>query len=311
MRAVMYHYVRDYCARSPHFLYLDRKNFVRQLNYFKENYSFLTLEECVMCFKDGERINHKDKIFLTFDDGLIDHYKIVYPLLREMGLWGIFYVPLAPVKDGVFLDVHKIHAITGEVTADRLIRQLDSIVEPSMILPSHIEHFKNKTYLNHVNSRALTEIKRILNYYIDEQYRRVVIDKLASLNNITFEAEKFYMSEQNLVEMSDNGMIIGSHTINHPVLSKLQEAEQSFEIEGSFEFLDGILGARAVRTFCYPYGGPHTYNDTTIRILNSCRVDFSVSVEARDITDIDLISKKQELPRFDCNSFPFGKVSGL
>ena len=45
------------------------------------------------------------------------------------------------------------------------------------------------------------------------------------------------------------------------------------------------------------------------QVFYSKNVDFSFSVEQRDINAHDLIHKKQALPRYDCNQFPFGQAS--
>ena len=66
----------------------------------------------------------KDKIILTFDDGLIDHYKFVYPILKEMKLWGVFYIPTAQFTDKKILPVHLIHLLCGSIQPKKLINQL-------------------------------------------------------------------------------------------------------------------------------------------------------------------------------------------
>ncbi|MCS4503040.1 polysaccharide deacetylase family protein [Arhodomonas aquaeolei] len=49
------------------------------------------------------------------------------------------------------------------------------------------------------------------------------------------------------------GVTFGSHTLSHPRLSRLEEADQRREIVDSKARLEDILGAE-VRHFCYPYG---------------------------------------------------------
>ena len=42
----------------------------------------------------------------------------------------------------------------------------------------------------------------------------------------------FYLTKNEIQKMNDLGMIIGSHTVNHPVLSTLSYDEQKYEILG-------------------------------------------------------------------------------
>src|SRR3546814_2495708 len=102
-------------------------------------------------------------------------------------------------------------------------------------------------------------------------------------------------------------MIVGGHGVNHLLMSKLSDAEQAEEIDRSLAELGDVLGER-VETFCYPYGGFHSFNATTERLLKEAGVRFSFNVEARDITRADLTGRPQALPRWDCNAFPHGRA---
>jgi peptidoglycan/xylan/chitin deacetylase (PgdA/CDA1 family) len=119
-------------------------------------------------------------------------------------------------------------------------------------------------------------------------------------------SEEFYLSKDDIREMSGAGMIIGSHTVNHSCMSKLTLPEQASEIALSFDFLDRLIGGLEVKTFCYPYGGFHSFTDDTVDLLVNNNCDFSFNVEPRDISRQDLHKGRQFLPRFDCNAFPHG-----
>ncbi|HJE65547.1 MAG TPA: polysaccharide deacetylase family protein, partial [Campylobacter avium] len=118
-----------------------------------------------------------------------------------------------------------------------------------------------------------------------------------------------YMSIDNLKSMHKQGMIIGSHSCNHLVFSKLKEKEQEKEIEDSFDFLESILKKLYIKTFCYPYGGFHTFTKFTEQTLQKQGVSFSFNVESRDVSLDDVKNRAQALPRYDCNEFCFGKAN--
>lgn len=54
-------------------------------------------------------------------------------------------------------------------------------------------------------------------------------------------------------EMTKHGIDFGSHTINHPYLTKLSVDEARKEIQKSKDFLEQVLG-KEVALFCYPCG---------------------------------------------------------
>ena len=84
--------------------------------------------------------------------------------------------------------------------------------------------------------------------------------------------------------------------------------EQEREIVESFAFLEDVTGSRPI-TFCYPYGGFHTFTEDTEQLLATHGALFSFNVEARDVSTDDIRHRPQALPRHDCNMFPYGKPS--
>ncbi|MEP4474720.1 MAG: polysaccharide deacetylase family protein, partial [Lentilitoribacter sp.] len=121
-------------------------------------------------------------------------------------------------------------------------------------------------------------------------------------------AQSFYVQKDQLIKMHENGMLLGSHTVTHPVMSKLSKPAQEREIKSSFEFLK-TLGVTDHKTYCHPYGGFHSFDQNTVDILDEQSVAYSFNVDYRDITQLDIISNKQSLPRYDCNLFDFGQAS--
>lgn len=61
------------------------------------------------------------------------------------------------------------------------------------------------------------------------------------------------LSSTELRQMADSGMEIGSHTLSHPRLPRLDDPEVERQVGGSKARLEAILG-RPVASFAYPYG---------------------------------------------------------
>ena len=108
--------------------------------------------------------------------------------------------------------------------------------------------------------------------------------------------------------MKKEGMIIGSHTNSHPVMSRLTREEQHRELEISFSILEKFVESKN-KTYCHPYGGFHSFNEDTISLLNDMDVKYSFNVEPREINAEDWLKSKHHLPRFNCNLFEYGKAS--
>ena len=234
MKAIMYHYVRPFDPEYPNFSNLDIDDFKKQLDFFESEYGFVNQEDFLSSFESKELPRG---IILTF--------------------------------------VHRTHLLLGRYKPNDVYSYLQKIVTDGMIDNSNIEEFKKFTYSSQKNDEYALLVKRMTNYFIDYKYRTSVMNDLMT-NFFPNEHDifsKFYLSPSQIKEMHEENMIIGSHTINHPVMARLTEQEQNIEIQDSFKFLESITGKLSHRTFCYPYGGYHSFTETTEKLLiqNNCK----------------------------------------
>lgn len=302
----MYHYVQPEDPAFPYFKNLHFDDFCRQLDYFEQEFGFVSREDFLAAL-DQQQV--PPGVVLTFDDGLKCHYRYVFPELQRRGLWGIFYIATQPYTENTFIDVHKIHLLLGKYGGNVVHDALTKVFQEHMIDEEAREEFSALTYRTQQNDNYTLLVKRTLNYFISYQYRPQVLNALleALIPRHRQLLEQFYLSPSEMQEMQRHDMILGSHTIHHPVMSRLTAQEQLHEIEGSFAYLQEVLRTIPIRTFCYPYGGFHSFNEDTVRILEKNKCAFAFNVEQRAIEEIDLRKHRQFLPRFDCNQFPHGQ----
>jgi hypothetical protein len=198
--------------------------------------------------------------------------------------------------------------LIGRLGGEAILNSLLDNISDEMLSHQHVREFHEQTYRAQTNDDFTNQVKRTLNFFIDYRYREQVIDSLM-VKYFPDERElarRFYLTEAEMREMTATGMLIGSHTVNHLCMSKLDVEDQRREIDESFQFLEGVIGSSDLKTFCYPYGGFHSFTADTERLLNEAGCAFSFNVECRDIEPNDLRERKQALPRYDCNFFPFG-----
>jgi len=309
MKALMYHYIRPTPSNMDYFPYLHVDDFSKQLDYLDNKYKVLSKSDF---YSSIESCKAQQGVILTFDDGFSDHYNYVMPKLIERNMWGCFYIPTSPLKKGKLLDVHRIHLLLGKFGGIKCMALLNTMLKDEMLSHSHIDEFNNLTYHLQNNDISTLTFKRILNYFIAYEWREYILDNLMgnlfSSENEKGLAENFYLSPEQIRLMSEAGMIIGSHTENHFLMSKLSSDEQRKEIKESFETLIEIIN-KPVNSFCYPYGGFHSFTKETENLLSEAGCLFSFNVESRDISNHDLCNNLQALPRYDCNEFPYGKAS--
>ncbi len=304
----MYHYIEKFNPKLKYFSYLDVKNFEKQVSYFKRKYEFFDCNE--LFNKNFEKKNFSKKIFLTFDDGLMCHYKYAFKILKKYKINAIFYIPSSPILEKKILPVHKIHLILGKYGGEKAYDYLKSIVlEKNFLDEDKIKYFENKLYVNQKNNKKTFFFKKILNYYIDEKKKTKIVDKIFRhffKNQETYYFDKLYMKKKHIKSLIDNNMVIGAHSHSHRVLSNLNANDYKKDILLSLKFLKSFDNKK---TFSYPYGGFHTFNKKIQKFMEKKKVSFSVNVEPRDIVYNDLLYRKQALPRYDCNKFLYGKIA--
>jgi peptidoglycan/xylan/chitin deacetylase (PgdA/CDA1 family) len=297
MKIIMYHYVRPNSSDYPFFKNLDLKSFSNQLDYFESKYSFMTKEDYFKSMKTGIP---KKGIVLTFDDGFKDHFQYVLPELTRRGLWGIFYIPTAQYSTNKLLGVHRVHYLKGKYGSSFILKEILKHTKDYMISPKLIKQFSDTTYHYSHRDEDEKKLQRLLNYYIDYEFRDQILDVL--MLNLFDESKLFdktYLNKNEIIKLHESGNIVGPHSVNHKVLSRLSYEDQFFEINESLNFLNNIIDIK-YKSFCYPYGYKSSYNATTKKILESLNFDDAC------IFDNKLTNKKiekYELSRIDCNQF--------
>jgi len=308
MKSVMYHYVRKANSDLPHFIYLHVDDFEKQIDYFCENYHVVSKKEFDECLEKKETI--ENGIVLTFDDGLIDHYRYVYPILKKRGLWGVFYIPTKPYEEKVLLDVHRVHYLLGKYGGEKILDLLKSILTDEDLIEGNEELFISSTYTKQDNDTYTTQVKQIVNYYMKPEKKSEVLKKILDLlhENEEILFETYYINKGQVNDMIDNGMSIGSHGHSHTLFSNMNFNEQEQEIKKSIKIIQSMTNHRMYNSFCYPYGGQQSYDKNTLKILEQQNFECAISVESRDIL-VEDIENKYEIPRYDCNEFQYGKAT--
>lgn len=198
-----------------------------QLAYLRRHFEIIPLSSLVEGLSSGARL--KDRmVALTVDDGRRNFYECFYPLLKEFALPATFFVVTSFIQ--------------GEdwIWTDKVLWLADQSCPLDELAPEKIDHLFAE--LNKMRP-AVRESK--------------IADLAARMQvNIPLQPPAKYApcSWSELREMADSGLVeIGSHSVNHPILSSLSDPEALWQLKESRAQIERNLG-RNVSSFCFPNG---------------------------------------------------------
>lgn len=303
----MYHFVRDlYHSRYPEIKGLQLSHFKEQLGYIEKHYTVIRMAELIAAAYSADHRLPQNAALLTFDDGYIDHYTNVFPILDEKGIQGCFFPPAKAIKECQVLDVNKIHFVLASVSNKaKIIQYIFSMLDEARAeysLKENELYYNTLAASNRFDTGEVVFIKSILQRELPEKLRREIVNNLfrkyVTEDEGSF-ARELYMSVDQLKCMVRNGMYVGSHGYDHYWLDTLDKDNQEKEVDLSLEFLKEIGCSRDSWVMCYPYGA---YNDSLLSILKKkgCKAGLTTRVGIADLNSGHPLT----MPRLDTNDLP-------
>ncbi len=256
-----YHRIVD-----DHLSYLNRgpvmhhhiSDFEKELEYFRSNFDIVSMDEVVRHITDGLGFR-RPSITITFDDGYLDNYNLAYPALKKYQVPATIYLTtgLIGTNDRTWPD--QIEYALLETARDRV--ELASL-SGGRTIP--IGTVKEK-------ERASLEIGQALKVVPNDTRKQLLKDLFRALGlngrNPENSGERMMLNWDEIREMAQNGITIGSHSHTHPILSSMPVQEAREEIRISKKLVEEKLD-REARHFAIPNGGR---NDFTEDLKEYCR----------------------------------------
>jgi len=306
---VMYHYVRDiHHSRYPEIKALSKDDFKEQVQYIKRHYNVISAPELLDAIAENAPLPPRSLI-LTFDDGYIDHFTEVFPVLYRENLPGFFFPPAKCILEHKVLDVNKIHFVLASNPEKRMLveyihKRTDESRHHYNLLTS-VAYWEKHGKPSRFDSAEVVFCKRMLQRELPMELRQAITDELFNRYVASDEAsfaQELYMSRDQIRVLRSHGMCVGSHGYDHSWLNTLSTQQQEKEIDQSLIFLESV-GADIHRwIMCYPYGA---YNESLLSVLKSrnCVVGLTTEVGIARLGEHNPLI----LPRLDTNDLP--KVS--
>jgi peptidoglycan/xylan/chitin deacetylase (PgdA/CDA1 family) len=204
-------------------------------------FNVLPLDEAIVRLRE-ERLPPRPLV-ITFDDGYADNHDVAMPILKRHGLCATFFIATGFLDGGRMWNDSVIESIRSAPGPDLDLRDIPDIQLDVLKVGSAQER------------RAAIEAVIAKVKYLPIAPRLEAVAALAQRCGGKL-PDDLMMSSQQVRSMHRNGMQIGAHTENHPILASLSEPDMRGEILRSKERLQQIVDA-PVTLFAYPNGKPN------------------------------------------------------
>jgi peptidoglycan/xylan/chitin deacetylase (PgdA/CDA1 family) len=302
---IMYHYVRDLAAsRYPKIKGLDLPKFRDQVRFLKENFQIISTEQLIDALDRQVPLPAKAAL-LTFDDGYIDHYTNVFPILKAEKLPAFFSMPGKILAEKKLLDVNKIHFILASQPIEQLLPAVFARLDhyrgqEHPILPNQ-ELFAKLAKDSRFDSPEVIFVKRLLQVELPEPLRNLIVaDLFAECIPLAEDAfvQELYMSLDQVRLMQQEGMTFGIHGYDHYWMNRLSPEDLKRDITMALQTFAGVVDP-ASWICCYPYGSCSQEVVAIIKPMGAV-AGFNTVVNQAHLGHDD----RYLLPRFDTNDFP-------
>jgi peptidoglycan/xylan/chitin deacetylase (PgdA/CDA1 family) len=216
---------------------------------------------------------------ITFDDGYADNERLALPILKRVGLQATFFVATGFSDGGIMFNDSVIEAVRRAPAGTHDLSRLG--------LGRYSLH--DSASRRAAIDALLAEIK-----YRPVGERGALVEQLAAAMRSKLPND-LMMRPAQIKRLRDEGMEIGGHTVNHPILAVLDAQQARAEIIDGKQRLEEITGA-PVTLFAYPNGKPgRDYGPRDVELVRRAGFAAAVSTTAGAA---NRASDLFQLPRF-------------
>jgi peptidoglycan/xylan/chitin deacetylase (PgdA/CDA1 family) len=260
--------VPDECMNDP-LAYgnsIGVSNFERQVAELARVFHPIAAVDLDKWLDDGGSIPRKS-VLVTLDDGYRNNLTEAAPILRRLGVPGL------------------INVSTGYIGASRMLWP-DEVYWRILSWPDRMLPMPGRT--DDMSAPRDRLHRRVLAARIRESCKRIrhcdLSQYLARLRTVEIPAPRSeiaaFMSWDEVRALSRQGFDIGSHTVNHPILTEVDPDGLETELTESKRVIERELGMPCPY-FAYPNGGPFDVSDRVIEAVRRAGYRFAFTVTGR------------------------------
>ena len=238
----------------PLFSDLPTEVFEAEMRFLRNHYRVVSLD--ALCEEMEKPTRNGNAVAITFDDGYRDLHTCALPALQKYQIPATIFLPVVSIETGqvpwydrIFLAVKVFPKDDLEILFDR---------------PQRYRLISDKARL-----QAATEIIQYLRTLPDSR-RKEHCENLEKQVTLPSEELKDRMLTWDQIRaMYRAGITFGSHTMTHPVVSQLTEAQLESELSESKRLLEERIAGPALH-FAFPFGKLADCGTAALPVLVRC-----------------------------------------
>lgn len=277
---------------------IGQKDFIEILDWLSEKYSILNASEYIKKFLGGE-LNDSD-ICLSFDDGLLSQYDIVFPVLKKRNISAFFFVYSSIFTENPApLEIYRFFRTVNYKNINNFYEEFFEIVYKSHTERYHKAEktFEKLSYLSEYEfySKSDRWFRYLRDIFLGDLEYNKIMKTLMKMKNFNIEKakENLWINEKQLLDLEYNGNIIGLHSHSHPTkMSQMSFDEQFSEYSKNLSYFEKLFGKDVIKSMSHPCGD---YNEMTLEILKK----LNIKVGFRSNMIVKNIKTPLEIPRED------------
>jgi len=255
-----YHRVND--ERDPFFPATPVEFFKQQMEYVADKYTVCTLDEVVQMLPTGDLPDNA--IVITLDDGYKDNYVYAFPILKRLKLPAIIFLATDPIDSRRCLWHDRVFSAFRETR----VPVLENFC------------FNGRDYLLQTLAQKCTALNSVLKFLwsLEDDAKTQEIDRLRDKLGLVEEpdGDSLMLNWTEIREMVVHSIAFGSHTMTHPILSKISCERAKREIEESKKIIEANINS-CVRHFAYPVGRREDLSVPAKRMLRDAGYECAVT----------------------------------
>lgn len=229
-----------------------------QMRLLRDYFTPLSLDEALQRLQNDSLPSNA--VCVTFDDGYLNNLTVAQPILAKYDIPATVYVATG-FSGG------------SNMWNDRVIYLFADKNRQQLQLQGKKVELGDWRQRRQLAQQWLMKLK-----YLPVAARLVEVDNLY-LENEAAEQAALMMGPKEIKQLARTGVSVGAHTINHPILKVLPEAEQQTEILQSKLKLEQWT-EQAVNHFAYPNGVfGRDFDDAAVKIVQQAGFSTAVATD--------------------------------